>query len=155
MPEALKFYHPVDRTVELLPSVQALDSATAKGERELLKRIQAVNKRAGDQRGEKAVVEAIGYSLRVDPVVVFQERQQLQIGYGQYAALRGLSYLGKAPLRRLVTDYQSGTSWSNLAENQGTRIVDLISWMGELLRTTATIQSQSGSQPFRPGYRVR
>jgi metalloendopeptidase OMA1, mitochondrial len=155
MPEALQYYHPVDRLVEPLPSVQALDSATSKAERELLKRIQAVNQRVKDQRSEKAVVEAIGYSLRIDPGVAFQERQQLQIGYGQYAALRGLSFLGRSSLRQIATEYQSGVPWSNLAEKHGTRIVDLISWMGDLLRTTATIQSQSRTQPFRPGYPIR
>ncbi|HEV8343279.1 MAG TPA: M48 family metallopeptidase [Candidatus Binatia bacterium] len=154
MPEALKYYRPVDRFVETLPSVQTLDSASAKAERELLKRIQAINARAGDQRGERAVIEAIGYSLRTDPAAVYQERQQLQIGYGQYAALRGLSALGKSSLRRVVTDYQRGISWSNLAESQGTRIVDLISWMGDLLRTTTAIHGQTRVQPFRPGYRT-
>lgn len=155
MPEALKYYTPANRVVETLPSGQAFDSASAKAERELLKRIQSLNARAADPRSERAVIEAIGYSLRADPAVIYQERQQLQIGYGQYAALRGVSYLGKSSLRRVATDYQKGTSWSNLAENQGTRIVDLISWMGDLLRTTTAIQGQSPGQPFRPGYRSR
>jgi predicted Zn-dependent protease len=150
MPEALTFYQPAERNLETLPSSQTLDSPTAKAERELLKRIQAVNKQAGDPRGERAVVEALGYSLRMDPSVIYQERQQLRVGYGQYAALRALSSFGRAPLRRIVTDYESGVPWSQLSESHGSRLTDLISWMGELRRTAGSIQSQLRTQPFAP-----
>ena len=150
IPEALTFYQPVERNLEMLPSPQVLDSPTAQAERELLKRIQAVNKQAGDPRGERAVVEALGYSLRMDPSVVYQERQQFRVGYGQYAALRALSSFGRAPLRRIVTDYESGVPWSQLSESHGARLSDLISWMGELRRTASSIQSQLRTQPFAP-----
>ncbi|TAJ90157.1 M48 family peptidase [bacterium] len=150
IPEAMKFYQPLDQTVELLPSLQTLDSPKARAERELIKRIQAVNKEAEDPRGERAVVEALGYSLRMDPSIVYQERQQLRLGYGQYGALRALSNSGRISLRRVVSDYQNGVSWSELSDTNGTRLTDLISWMGDLRRTAAVIQNQLRSQPIVP-----
>jgi predicted Zn-dependent protease len=89
MPEALQYYRPGEQSVELLPSPQALDSPTAKNERELLKRIQAVNQYVEQQNGERAVAETLAYQLRLSRETVVRERQQLRIGYGQYAALRG------------------------------------------------------------------
>ena len=150
IPEAMKFYQPLDQTVELLPSLQALDSPKARAERELIKRIQAVNKDAEDPRGEKAVAEALGYSLRMDPSIVYQERQQLRLGYGQYGALRVLSNSGRTSLRRVMSDYQSGVSWSELSDTNGTRLTDLISWMGDLRRTAAAIHGQLRNQPVVP-----
>lgn len=155
IPEALKFYHPADRTLEILPSLQAMESPTARAERELLKRVQAVNKQGEDQRGERAVVEALGYGLRMDPSVLYQERQQLRLGYGQYAALRALSSFGRTPLRRVVGDYQSGVGWSDLSQSNGTRLIELISFMGDLLRTAASIRGQMPSQSPSPRYRTR
>lgn len=155
IPEALKFYQPVDRTSEILPSLQAMESPTARAERELLKRIQAVNKQAEDQRGERAVVEALGIGLRADPSVLYQERQQLRLGYGQYAALRALSSFGRTPLRRVVGDYQRGVGWSDLSQSNGTRLIELISFMGDLLRTAASIRGQMPSQSPSPRYRTR
>lgn len=151
IPEALTFYQPAERNLEVLPSPEALDSPTAKAERELLKRIEAVNRRAENPQGERAVMEALGYSLRMDPSTLYQERQQLRLGYGQYAALRALSSLGRRPIRRILADYQSGVSWSDLSQSNGSRLSDLISWMGDLGRTAGAIQSQ----PLRPGYRMR
>ncbi|MBI4489313.1 MAG: M48 family metallopeptidase [Deltaproteobacteria bacterium] len=155
IPEALPHFRPSDGTPEVLPSLQALDSPTAKAERELVKRIQAVNKQAADPRGERAVVEALGYTLRMDPSIVYKERQQLRLGYGQYAALRALSSLGRIPLRRILADYQSGVPWSDLSQSAGTRLTELISWLGDLRRTAASIQGQLRTQPPRPGYRTR
>jgi predicted Zn-dependent protease len=155
IPEALRYYQPVERRVEALPSLQQLDSPTARAERELLKRIQALNKKAGEAGGERAVVEALGYTLRVNPALVVRERQQAQLGYGQYAALKGVSYLGRAPIGRVAADYQRGTRWSNLVETNGSRLADLVSWMGDLLRTTTTIQSQLGRQAPVPRYAPR
>ena len=150
IPEAMKFYQPLDQTVELLPSLQALDSPKARVERELIKRIQAVNKATGDPGGERAVVEALGYTLRMDPNIVYQERQQLRLSYGQYGALRALSSFGRTSLSRVVGDYQKGISWSELSDTNGTRLADLISWMGDLRRTAATIQNQLRNQPVVP-----
>ena len=155
IPEALSYYRPTGRRVEQLPSPQALDSPTARAERELLKRIQAVNRRAEDQQGERAVIEALGYGLRMDPSVVYKERQQLGLGYGQYAALRALSSLGRRPLKRIIVDYRSGLSWSDLSQRHGARLTDLISWMGALRRRTAAIYGQLRSQPPRFRYRTR
>lgn len=150
IPEAMQYYQPVDQTVELLPSLQALDSPKARAERELIKRIQAVNKEAENSRGERAVVEALGYSLRMDPSIVYQERQQFRLSYGQYGALRALSNFGRTSLRRVISDYQKGVSWSELSDTNGARLIDLISWMGDLRRTAAVIQNQLRSQPLVP-----
>jgi hypothetical protein len=150
----MKYYQPEERTVELLPSLTALDSPAARAERELLKRIEAINRQAQDARGERAVVEAIGYSLRVNPSSVYQERQQLRTGYGQYAALRALSSLGRSPLRRVLADYERGLSWSDLAQTHGAKLTELLSWMGELRRTVAVFYGQLRSVPS-PGYRTR
>ncbi len=150
IPEALKSYQPADQTVEMLPPLQNLDSPAARAERELLKRIQAINKQAEDPRGERAIVEALGYNLRMDPSIVYQERQQLQLSYGQYGALRALSTLGRSSLRQILADYQKGASWSELSQVHGARLTDLIAWLGDLRRSAATIQSQLRSQPVVP-----
>ena len=153
IPEALAYYRSEGGTWELLPSPEALDNPTARAERELLKRIQAVNKQAGSD--ERAVVEALGTTLRMDPSIVHRERQEVGLGYGQYAAIRGVSYLGRASPKRVFSDYRSGVSWSDIAQNNGTRLSELISFMGELTRTTAAIHSQLRNQPPIPRYRVR
>ncbi|MEK7210845.1 MAG: M48 family metallopeptidase, partial [Candidatus Binatota bacterium] len=150
IPEALTHYRPAEGAVELLPSLTTLDSPTAKAERELLKRIQAINKQAEDPRGERAIVEALGYNLRMDPSIVYQERQQLRMGYGQYGALRALSSLGRASLRQILGDYQKGASWSELSKTHGAQLIDLISWMGDLRRTAAAMQNQLRNQPVVP-----
>jgi hypothetical protein len=130
MPEALQYYRPGEQSVELLPSPQALDSPTAKSERELLKRIQAVNQYVEQQNGERAVAETLAYQLRLGRETVVSERQQLRIGYGQYAALRGLSYLGRGSMRNILADYHKGSSWSDMAQNNGSRINELTTWVG-------------------------
>lgn len=150
IPEALKSYQPVDQTAEILPSLQVLDSPKAKAERELIKRMQAIDKQAGNQRGAEAVVRALGYGLRVDPAVLAQEIQQLRVNFGHYAALRGISSIGKASLKRVFADYQSGIAWSDISEQHGARLTDLISWMGELRRTAGIIHGQLGNQPIAP-----
>lgn len=132
MPDALKYYQPVERQLEKLPSPQDLDSPRAKIERDLVKRINAVDQLA--QQKERAVAEAIGANLKMDLYAVAQERQQLQTSYGLYAALRGLSYLGRAPLRQVIADYQSGARWSDLAQKNGVRLPELISWVSEVQR---------------------
>ena len=116
MPEALQYYQPAERVVEMLPSPQALDSPAARSERELLKRIQAINQFVEQQNGERAVAEALSYELRLSLPVVVNERQQLKVGYGQYAALRGLCIGGGGPREkyrervstgRLLDDHRS------------------------------------------------
>ena len=49
LPEALRYYQPSYTKVELLPSAASLDSQTAKAERELLKRIDAINRFVEEQ----------------------------------------------------------------------------------------------------------
>lgn len=133
--EAMKFYRPAEEVVEPLPSLRELDSAKARAERELLKRIRALNGQVKDSRSERAVVEAIAYSLRMPASTVYEERRQLGLGYGQYAALRGIAYLGRSSPRRVFADYQAGVGWFDLAERNGARLIDLISWMGDLRRS--------------------
>jgi predicted Zn-dependent protease len=154
MPEALQYYRSGEQSVELLPSPQALDSPAAKSERELLKRIQAVNQYVEQQNGERAVAEALAYQLRLSLETVVRERQQLRIGYGQYAALRGLSLLGRGSIRNILADYQKGISWSNMAQNNGSGINELTTWVGEFIHTTNAVNRSLRSQPYRSTPRV-
>jgi predicted Zn-dependent protease len=155
MPEALSYYQPTNARAELLPSPESIDSPAARAERELLKRIQAINSYVGEQNGERPVVEALAYQLRLNPQTIVQERQQLRIGYGQYTALRGLSYLGRGSVARIIADYQVGQSWSEIAQSNGTRVNDLTAWIGDVMRTTNDRVRQLKSQPYRPSYQVR
>ena len=151
MPEALSFYQPSNSRVEMLPPLRDLDSPVARAERELLKRIKGINQRASDPWGQRAVVEALGYALRLNPSFVYRERQEAGLSYGQYAALRGVSLLGGSPISRVAADYQRGVRWFNLADGNGTRISLLISWMGDLMRSTGSLQ---GGQMPTSRYRV-
>ena len=103
-----------------------------------MKRIQAINQRAGDPQGERAVVEALGHLLRMDPSRLNQERQQLRLGHGQYAALRGVSFLARTSLRRVLIAYERGSSWSEMTKRYSIKVTDLLSFMRRLLRTTTT-----------------
>jgi hypothetical protein len=154
MPEALQYYQPGDRVVELLPSPQALDSPTARSERELLKRIQAINQFVEQQNGERAVAEALAYELRLNLPTIVNERQQLKVGYGQYAALRGLSYLGRGSVRNIVVEYQRGGSWSTIAQNNAGGVNELTAWITNLMRTTNTVARQLRTQPYRSSPRM-
>ena len=155
MPEALSYYQPASARNELLPSPESLDSLAAKSERELLKRIQAINSYVQEKNGERPVVEALAYELRLNPQTIVQERQQLRVGYGQYTALRGLSYLGHGSINRIVADYERGRSWSELAQSNGSRLSDLTVWIGDVLRTSNSRMRQFRSQQYPPSYRVR
>ena len=155
MPEALSYYQPTNARAELLPSPESIDSPAARAERELLKRIQAINSYVGEQNGERPVVEALAYQLRLNPQTIVQERQQLRVGYGQYTALRGLSYLGRGSVARIIADYQVGQSWSEIAQSNGSRVNDLTAWIGDVMRTTNDRVRQLKSQPYRPSYQVR
>jgi predicted Zn-dependent protease len=155
LPEALSYYHAGTTRIETLPSPESLDTATAKSERELLKRLMAINRFVAEQSGERPVVEALAYELRTSPQTVFQERQQLRVGYGQYAALRGVSYLGRGSINRVVDQYQRGLSWSEIASNNGSRLNDLTAWIGEVMRTTNSMGYQLRNQQPRPGVRLR
>jgi metalloendopeptidase OMA1, mitochondrial len=155
LPEALRYYQPMNGRVELLPSAESLDTPNAKTERALLKRIEAINRFVQEQGGERPVVEALGYELRMNPQVVFQERQQVGMGYGQYAALRGLSYLGRSSIKKIVDDYRHGRSWSEIASGNGSELSELMSWIGDVIRTTNNVGRQLQNQQLRPGYRPR
>jgi hypothetical protein len=98
-------------------------------------------------------VEALSSQLRLNAQTVVQERQQLRIGYGQYTALRGLSYLSRGSINRIVADYQQGRPWSEMAQNNGTRIGDLTVWIGDVIRTTNQRSRQLRSQSYPPNYR--
>jgi len=153
LPEAMSYYHPSSARLETLPSAQSLDTPVAKSERELLKRIEAINRAVEQQSGERAVVEALAYELRMSPQAVAQERQQLQTGYGQYAALRGVAYIGRGAITRVVEEYQRGRPWSDIAANNGTRLNDLTVWFSELIRTTNNMGQQLQRQQPRQRWR--
>lgn len=155
LPEALRYYQPSYTKVELLPSAASLDSQTAKAERELLKRIDAINRFVEEQNGERAVVEAIAYELRISAQSVFQERQQLQVGYGQYAALRGVWRLGRGAINRIADDYRRGQPWSEISSSGGIRLSELTTWLGDVIRTTNTVGRQLRGQRLRPNSRLR
>jgi predicted Zn-dependent protease len=155
LPQALSYYQPSGARVESLPSAESLDTAAAKSERELLKRVATLNRYVEEQNGERAVVEALAYQLGVNPQLVIQERQQLRLGYGEYAALRGVAYLGRGSLNRIADDYQRGRSWAELSTNNGGRIDELIGWMGELIRTTSNIDRQLKGRQQAPNTRLR
>jgi len=142
LPEALRYYQSAVSRIETLPSAEALDTTAARSERQLLKRIAAINQFVA-QGGERPTVEALAYQLRASPQAVFQERQQLGLGYGQYAALRGLSSLGRGSIRRIVDEYRGGRPWSEIADKNGLRLSDLMSWIGELARATHRMATQS------------
>jgi hypothetical protein len=154
MPEALQHYRPGQQSVELLPSPQVLDSPTAKSERELLKRIQAINQYVEQQNGERTIAETLAYQLRLNLETVVRERQQLRIGYGQYTALRGLSSLGRGSMRNILAGYQKGSSWSEIAQNNGGRIDELTIWVGEFIRTANAVSRQLRSQQYRSSPRT-
>lgn len=154
MPEALQYYQPADRVVEMLPSPQSLDSPAARSERELLKRIQAINQFVEQQNGERAVAEALSYELRLSLPVVVNERQQLKVGYGQYAALRGLSYLGRGSARNIVSEYQRGDSWTTIARNNASGLNELTAWITNLIRTSNSVARQLRTQPYRSSPRM-
>lgn len=151
LPEALAYYQPSNARLETLPSPESLDTPAAKSERELLKRMEAINRAVEQPNGERAVVEALARELRLSPQTIVQERQQLQTGYGQYACLRGVSQLGRGSLRQIADDYQRGRSWSEITANNGTRVNELIVWFGDLIRTTNSMGQQL--QRLRPATR--
>jgi Zn-dependent protease with chaperone function len=155
LPEALSYYHAGSTRIETLPSAASLDTSTARSERELLKRLTAINRFAAEQSGERPVVEALAYELRTSPQIVFQERQQLRVGYGQYAALRGVSYLGRGSINRVVEQYQRGLSWSEITSNNGSRLNELTAWIGDVMRTTSSMGRQPRNQQPRPSVRLR
>lgn len=136
MPEALRYYRTSDTRIEPLPSPGSLDSPAAKSERELLKRIELINRFVAEQNGERAIIEGLAYELRLRPEIIHRERQQLSLGYGQYAALRGVSYLGRGSINRIVDDYQRGRPWSDIAQSNGSRINELTGWIDDVIRTT-------------------
>ena len=154
LPEALRYYQPSRTRPEMLPSAASLDTATAKAERDLLKRVQAINQFVGDQNGERLFVEALARELRSSPQLVFQDRQQLQVGYGQYTALRGVLHLGGGSAQRVLEDYQRGRSWSELASGNGIRLSELTGWIDDVIRTTNSLGRQLKSQS-PPYYRPR
>jgi predicted Zn-dependent protease len=155
MPEALRYYRSSNGRIEPLPSAASLDSPAAKSERELLKRIEAINRFVAEQNGERAIIEGLAYELRLRPEIVYRERQQLSLGYGQYAALRGVSHLGRGSINRIVEDYQGGRSWSDIARSNGSRISELASWFGDVMRTTNGMVQRYRGQPYRPSARIR
>lgn len=155
LPEALAYYQPTAARIESLPAAESLDTVIAKAERELLKRVAAINRFVEGQNGERAVVEALAYELRISPQIIVQERQQLGVGYGQYAALRGVTHLGRGSINRVVDDYRRDRSWSEIAAGNGSKITELMRWFTHLLQTTTIVGRELKAQQLRPGMRLR
>ena len=155
LPEALAYYQPTAARIESLPAAESLDTVIAKAERELLKRVAAINRFVEGQNGERAVVEALAYELRISPQIIVQERQQLGVGYGQYAALRGVTHLGRGSINRVVDDYRRDRSWSEIAAGNGSKITELMRWFTQLLQTTTIVGRELKGQQLRPGMRLR
>ena len=142
IPEAIKYYRSSMERIESLPKLHHLETPLTRMEREMFKRIQSVNRKARSEQGQRSVVQALGYILRIDPAHLFQERQQLRLGYGQHAALRGLAWLGYAPLRQVRKSYDRGLSWSELSRTHGTRIAEILTFMRRLLLRIAKFRSR-------------
>ena len=155
LPEALNYFQASAARVESLPTAESLDTPAAKSERELLKRVEAINRFVAEQNGERPVVEALSHELRLNPQVIVQERQKLQVGYGQYAAMRGLAYLGRGSINRIVDDYQRGRAWSEITSANGSRVNELMVWIGDVIRTTNSLARQQRNQPQNPYQRLR
>jgi predicted Zn-dependent protease len=149
IPGAMEYYRPTGAPIEALPDAASLDTPAARAERELQKRMAAINLYVEQQNGERAVVEALAHELRLPPRLIVQERQQLQVGYGQYAALRGVAHLGRGSISNIAADYQRGRGWSDIAGSYGSRIHDLTGWMGSVIRTTNGVARQLRAQPYR------
>ena len=144
IPEAMQHYRPLNQTVELLPSLKTLDSPKARAERELIKRIQEVNQLIRDRRGEKILFETLGYYLNMDPGFLYQERQKARLSYGEYAALRGLTFKGKGrtSFGRVFRTYARGTNWTEMTQRYKVPITELLSFMRRIWRTTAKVQGR-------------
>lgn len=106
------------------------------------------------QNGERAVAEALAYKLRLNLLTIVNERQQLKVGYGQYAALRGLTYLGRGSIRNIVAEYQRGRSWSTIAQDNASGLNELTAWITDLRRTTSAVGRQLRTQPYRSSPRM-
>jgi hypothetical protein len=96
----------------------------------------------------------LGYELRLNLPTIVHERQQLKVGYGQYAALRGLSYLGRRSVTNIVAQYQRGSSWSVITQSNAIGINELTAWMTNLMRTTSAVGRQFRTQPYRSSPRM-
>ncbi len=142
IPEAMRYYRPLNQTVELLPSLKTLDSPKARAERELMKRIQAVNQLIRDGRGERVLFETLGYFLKMDPYFLYQERQKVRLSYGEYVALRGLSFKGRTSFGPVHRTYARGTNWTDMTQRYSVPITELLSFIRRIWRTTAKVQGR-------------
>jgi len=144
IPEAMQYYRPLNQTVELLPSLKTLDSPKARAERELMKRIQEVNQLIRDGRGERVLFETLGYYLKMDPNFLYRERQKVRLSYGEYVALRGLTFRGKGrtSFGQVFRSYGRGTNWTDMTQRYNVPITKLLSFMRRIWRTTAKVQGR-------------
>jgi hypothetical protein len=129
-------------------------SASYTGRSQLMLVSESNEIESGEQNGERAVAEALAYELRLNLPTIVNERQQLKVGYGQYAALRGLAYLGRGSVRNIVAEYQRGSSWANIAQNNASGLNELTAWLTNLMRTTNTVARQLRTQPYRSNPRM-
>ena len=155
LPEAMGHFVGRQNTGARLPLPESLDSQAARSERELLKRIAAFNHYVAEQGGERAVAEALAIELRLPLQTVVRERQQLEIGYGQYAALRGIAHLGRGVIQGIADDYRRGRSWFEIADFHGSRLDEVIRWLDQLVRVTNDRARLVRGQTTRPPSRLR
>ena len=95
-----------------------MDTPAAKSERELLKRIEAINRAVEQQNGERAVVEALAYELRLSPQVdSFRSGNNSKPVMANTQPCAVLRYLGRGSLNRIADDYQRGRAWSEVASH--------------------------------------
>ena len=153
LPEALSYYQPSNARLETLPAPESLDTPAAKSERELLKRIEAINRAVEQQNGERAVVEALAYELRLSPQAIVQERQA--IANRLWPVRRATR--GRASRPRFASAASPTTinvaGHGRMSRNNGTRLNELMVWFGDLIRTTNNMGQQLQRQPARPATR--
>jgi len=78
----------------------------------------------------------------MDPYFLYQDRQKVRLSYGEYAALRGLSFKGRTSFRQVLKTYARGTNWTDMTQRYSVPITELLSFMRRIWRTTAKVQGR-------------
>ncbi len=147
LPEALSYYQPSNARLETLPTPESLDTPAAKSERELLKRIEAINRAVEQQNGERAVVEALAYELRLSPQAWFRSASSsrpVMASTRRCAVLRFLAAVRLAGSRTIINVAGHGRK---SRPTNGTRLNELMVWLGDVIRTTNNMGQQLQRQP--------
>ena len=137
IPEALKFYRASRSSPEPLPSLETLNTPEAMAERALLKKIEAVNQQSGDQRRAEAMLRALQDRIGGSWSELVREFNGHRVSVGEFAALKGTSYLGKVPMAQVVGSYKNNATWTEITQRQGIKVTDLLSFLTDLIRLQA------------------